>query len=59
MDVALIFQDIGNTFDIQVRLMKLRRRFDLKIGPHVFNESDFGVFHPLAREILKTGFEIL
>ncbi|HAO22327.1 MAG TPA: nucleotidyltransferase [Desulfobacteraceae bacterium] len=59
MDVALIFQDIGDTFDIQVRLMKLRRQFDTRIEPHVFSETDFGISHPLAGEILKTGFEII
>lgn len=58
MDVAFIFQDIGNTFDMQVRLMKLRRGFDTRIEPHVFNEMDFSSFHPLACEIRKTGFEI-
>jgi len=39
--------------------MKLRRQFDTRIEPHVFSETDFGISHPLAGEILKTGFEII
>jgi uncharacterized protein len=58
IDVAFIFQDIGDTFDIQLSLLKQRRKFDLRIEPHVFSEKDFFSFHPLACEILKTGFEI-
>ncbi|QTA83231.1 Uncharacterized protein dnl_56260 [Desulfonema limicola] len=38
--------------------MKLRRQFDTRIEPHVFDEKDFGGFHPLACEILKTGYAV-
>ncbi|QTA83243.1 Nucleotidyltransferase domain-containing protein [Desulfonema limicola] len=58
IDMAFIFQDISDTFDIQIRLMKLRRQFDTRIEPHVFDEEDFGGFHPLACEILKTGYAV-
>ena len=59
IDMAFIFKNITDTFDLQVRLMKLRRKFDTRIEPHVFDEKDFGGFHPLACEILKTGYEIV
>jgi hypothetical protein len=38
--------------------MKLRRKFDTRIEPQVFRESDFHISNPLANEILKTGIEI-
>jgi len=44
---------------MQVELMKLRRRFDTRIEPHAFRESDFDVSIPLAREILTTGLELV
>ena len=47
-----------DTFDMQVKLMKLRRKFDTRIEPHAFRESDFEISNPLANEILKTGLEI-
>ena len=39
-------------------LMKLRRKFDTRIEPHAFRESDFDISNPLAKEILTTGLEI-
>jgi hypothetical protein len=38
--------------------MKLRRKFDNRIEPHPFSESDFNTSNPLAKEILKNGLEI-
>lgn len=58
IDLAIIFNDLNDTFDMQVQLMKLRRKFDNRIEPHAFRESDFQNTNPLANEILKTGLEI-
>jgi predicted nucleotidyltransferase len=58
IDLAIIFNDLNDTFDMQVQLMKLRRKFDNRIEPHAFRESDFQHANPLANEILKTGLEI-
>jgi len=58
IDLALVFKKLNNTFDMQVQLMKLRRKFDTRIEPHAFRESDFNISNPFANEILKTGLEI-
>ncbi len=59
IDLAIIFKNLSDTFDMQVQLMKLRRKFDNRIEPHAFRESDFKNSNPLANEILKTGLEIV
>ena len=59
IDLAIVFENLTDTFDTQVELMKLRRKFDNRIEPHAFRESDFEVSNPLAMEILKTGIEII
>ena len=59
IDLAIIFKKFDNSFDTQVRLMKLRRKFDTRIEPHPFRESDFKTSNPFANEILNTGFEII
>jgi uncharacterized protein len=59
IDLAIIFKKLNDTFDMQVKLMKLRRKFDTRIEPHAFRESDFGSSNPLANEILRTGLEII
>ncbi len=58
IDLAIIFKELHDTFDMQVKLMKLRRKFDTRIEPHAFRESDFEISNPLVNEILKTGLEI-
>ena len=58
IDLAIVFENLSDTFDMQVLLMKLRRKFDNKIEPHVFRESDFNASNPVANEILKYGVEL-
>ena len=59
IDLAIIFENFSDTFDMQVNLMKFRRKFDTRIEPHPFSESDFEPTNPLAKEILKTGIELV
>ena len=59
MDIAVIFEDFPDSFDMQVDLMKLRRKYDTKIEPHPFRKVDFNLSNPIAYEILKTGLEIV
>lgn len=59
MDIAIIFEDFPDSFDMQVELMKLRRKFDTRIEPHPFRATDFNFSNPIANEILKTGLEIV
>ena len=59
IDLAIIFKNLDDPFDMQVKLMKLRRKFDTRIEPHPFKESDFQTSNPFANEILNTGIEII
>jgi predicted nucleotidyltransferase len=59
IDLAIIFKNLDDSFDMQVQLMKLRRKFDNRIEPHPFRESDFHTLNPFANEILNTGIEII
>ena len=58
IDLAIIFKNLDDSFDMQVQLMKLRRKFDTRIEPHAFRESDLHTSNPFANEILNTGIEI-
>jgi predicted nucleotidyltransferase len=58
IDLAIVFNELDDTFDMQVKLMKIRRKFDSRIEPHPFRESDFQNSNPLAYEIMKTGVEL-
>jgi uncharacterized protein len=59
IDIAVIFDHLSDSFDTQVELMKIRRKFDTRIEPHPFSEADFNLSNPLANEILKNGLEII
>ena len=58
IDLAIIFESLSDSFDMQLELMKMRRKFDIRIEPHPFSESDFNESNPIANEILKNGLEI-
>lgn len=58
IDIAIIFDKLTDSFDMQVELMKIRRKFDTRIEPHPFRESEFNASNPLATEIMKNGLEI-
>ena len=58
IDLALVFRDLSDPYLAQIELMILRRKFDLRIEPHPFNESEFSIKDPLVFEILKYGQEI-
>ncbi|SMD45651.1 Predicted nucleotidyltransferases [Aquiflexum balticum DSM 16537] len=58
IDIAVVLKDYNNLPDMQLELMRLRRKFDSRIEPHPFRESDFNISNPLVYEILKHGKEI-
>ena len=58
IDIAIIFDHLADSFDMQVELMKMRRKFDTRIEPHPFSEADFDGSNPLAKEILENGIVI-
>jgi predicted nucleotidyltransferase len=59
IDLAVIFDTLHDSFDMQVELMKKRRQFDTRIEPHPFASGDFNSSHPLAKEIIQYGLEII
>ena len=59
IDLAVVFKELPDSFDMQVQLLKLRRKFDTRIEPHPFRASDFISANPLASEILSTGLQIV
>jgi uncharacterized protein len=58
IDIALIFPYLEDEIDMQILLMKAGTDFDSRIEPYPFEENYFNVYHPLADEIIKTGYEI-
>jgi uncharacterized protein len=58
IDIAVIFKDYSNLIDMQLELMRLRRKIDSRIEPHPFRESEFNRSNPLVNEIIKYGQEI-
>ncbi len=58
IDIAVIFNDYKNAMDIQMELMRLRRKVDSRIEPHPFRKSEFEISNPIVNEIIKFGKEI-
>jgi uncharacterized protein len=58
IDIAVVFKDFNNLIEMQVELMRLRRKIDSRIEPHPFRESDFNISNPIVNEIIKYGQEI-
>jgi predicted nucleotidyltransferase len=55
IDVALLIEDLGNSFDAQVKLMHLRHSVDDRIEPHPFHAGDDD---PFLREAVATGIRV-
>ena len=58
IDIAVILKDYSNLIDIQLDLMRLRRKIDSRIEPHPFREKDFEITNPIVNEIIKYGQDI-
>lgn len=58
IDIAVVFKDYNSTIDMQLELMRIRRKIDSRIEPHPFREADFEPSNPVVYEILKYGQEI-
>jgi len=58
IDIAVVFKDYNNLLDMQLELMRLRRKIDSRIEPHPFREREFERSNPIVNEILKYGKEI-
>jgi uncharacterized protein len=58
IDIAVVFSDYDDSIDMQLELMRLRRKIDSRIEPHPFKKQDFNLSNPMVNEILKFGQEI-
>ena len=58
IDLAIVLDTLPNSFTTQVELMKISRKFDTRIQPHPFEESDFNTTNPFANEILNKGIKV-
>jgi len=58
IDIAVIINEFENPMDIQLELMRLRRKIDSRIEPHPFREKDFDITNPVVHEILTHGQRI-
>ena len=58
IDIAIVFKDYSSLMDMQLELMRLRRKIDSRIEPHPFRESEFELSNSIVYEILKYGQEI-
>jgi len=58
IDIAVVFSDYDDSIDMQLELMRLRRKIDSRIEPHPFKEKDFNLSDPFVAEILKYGRRI-
>ena len=58
IDIAVILNDYSNLIDMQLELMRLRRKIDSRIEPHPFREKEFEMSNPIVNEIIKYGQEI-
>ncbi len=59
IDIAIILNDFDNYSNIQLDLMRIRRKIDSRIEPHPFRASDFNENNPLVNEIKKYGQKII
>ncbi len=59
IDIAVVLKDYEKRMEVQIELMRLRRKIDSRIEPHPFRESEFDVHNILANEILKNSIEII
>ncbi len=55
IDIAVILKNYENSLNIQLELMRLRRKIDSRIEPHPFRLADFETNNPLVYEIIKFG----
>jgi predicted nucleotidyltransferase len=59
IDIAVVVGHMDDFFEMQIELFRRRRKIDLRIEPHPFDEEDFSENNPVAVEIMNSGIEIL
>ena len=60
IDIAIITDDFENDiFDEELNLMKLRRKIDTRIEPHLIRVKDYkNAETPFIQEIIETGIKV-
>ena len=58
VDLAIVFKEISNRFDVQVELLNLRSDDQIDIEPHPFRVEDFNLENRFANEIITNGILI-
>src|SRR3989338_6885400 len=58
IDIAIVLEGYRDTIKELSNLMRIRRKFDLRIEPHPITQKDFEDDNPFNREI-KKGLKIL
>jgi predicted nucleotidyltransferase len=59
IDIAVILGSMDDFFEVQMELFRRRRKIDLRIEPHPFDELDFSENNSVAAEIINSGIEVL
>mgnify|MGYP002398376257 CR=1 FL=1 len=57
IDIALFMENVGNSFLLQVELMKLSRHFDTRLEPHPIPSED-AEWSTIGSEAMKYGFRV-
>ena len=60
IDIAIVTDDFQNDIiDEELKLMRLRRKIDKRIEPHLINIDDYRkASTPFIQEIIKTGIKV-
>lgn len=60
IDIAVVGDEFtGDPVKDTLKLMKIRRKVDIRIEPHAFKISDFESSNSYIQEILSTGIKIM
>ncbi len=59
IDIAIVYGSKKDFFEVQMQLLRLRRKIDLRIEPHPIREKDFSALNPFADEIMQFGIELV
>jgi predicted nucleotidyltransferase len=59
IDIAIVLDDIDDSIETQIHMMKIRRSIDTHIEPHPFRINDFTRYNPIVQEIIRTGIKII
>jgi uncharacterized protein len=60
IDIAVVGDEFsGDPVEDTLKLMKIRRKVDIRIEPHPFKTNDFIASNPYIQEIIDTGVKIM